>query len=204
MRFDPSWLRLMAITPEPSDPEALLRAVSAAVRGGATCIEVRAKKLDSRALVALTRAVIARVQVPVIVNDRADVAIAADAAGVHLGIEDIPPAVVRSFAPAGFVIGASVGLDAELPLAEGADYVSVGPVFATDSKADAGSAIGVAEMARLIHASGRPGVGIGGITPANAAEVIAAGADGVAVLSAIFSARDPEAAALALASASER
>jgi thiamine-phosphate diphosphorylase len=137
--------------------------------------------------------------VPVIVNDRADVAILAGAAGVHLGADDLPVERVRTLAPQGFIIGVSVGSDAELANARGADYVGIGPVYSTASKSDAGDALGPAETVRLITASGLPGAAIGGITAANIREVIDAGAHGVAVLSALQ--RDPETAARVLRSA---
>lgn len=193
-------LRLMAISGEPTgDEEATLAWARAVADGGATSIQLRAKKLASAHLLALTRAVVDAVSIPVIVNDRADVAMLAGAAGVHLGADDVPVEVVRSFAPDGFIIGTSVGNDDELANAREADYVGVGPVFGTGSKSDAGEAIGIEELARLIHESGRPGVGIGGITAENAKLVIQAGAVGVAVLSAL--AARPAAAAQAIRSA---
>jgi thiamine-phosphate pyrophosphorylase len=202
MSFDRTMLRLVAVTQEPAaSADKFVDAVAAAVRGGATCVELRAKTLEPSKLVELTRTLVSRIAVPVIVNDRADVAIAAGAAGVHLGLEDLPCTAVRAFAPAGFIIGASVGSDEELAHARGADYVGVGPVYETTSKSDAGRAIGLQEMARLIRASGCPGVGIGGIHASNARAVIGAGADGVAVVSAIFGVPDPEAAARAVQSA---
>jgi thiamine-phosphate diphosphorylase len=103
--------------------------------------------------------------------------------------------------PAGFIIGASAGNDAELEDAVGADYVGIGAVFGTASKADAGAAIGVGEFARLAglaRVRGMPAVAVGGITATNAPSVRAAGAAGVAVISAVFGAGDPEAAARAL------
>lgn len=199
MDTDRAWLSLVAVTCEPGESDdAFIQAVLAAVRGGATCVQLRGKSAGSGRMVRLTRAIVQRVNVPVIVNDRADVAIAGGAAGVHLGGDDLPVARVRAMTPRGFVIGASVGNDEELGGARGADYVGVGPVYRTASKGDAGPAIGVAEMARLIRASGCPGIGIGGIGPANARAVIDAGATGVAVLSAIFGAPNVEAATRAV------
>ena len=133
-----------------------------------------------------------------IVNDRADVAIAAGAAGVHLGADDVPARAVRVIAPVGFIIGASVGSDGEVAFADGADYVGIGPVFSTMSKRDAGEAIGVNEFSRLAVATGLPAVAIGGISAGNARLAIEAGADGVAAIAAVFGAMDPAAAARAL------
>jgi thiamine-phosphate diphosphorylase len=141
------------------------------------------------------------VTVPVIVNDRADVAIAAGAAGVHLGSDDIPVRAVRAIAPAQFIIGCSVGNDNEVAGAAGADYVGIGPVFSTGSKQDAGNAIGLEEFSRLATAVGLPAVGIGGINAQNARSVIDSGAAGVAAIAAIFGASDPLAAARELSSA---
>ena len=166
-------------------------------------IQLRAKDADARALVEVARALVAALpaHVPLIVNDRADVALAAGAAGVHVGADDLPVAAVRRIAPPDFVIGASVGCDAEVAGSRGADYVGIGPVYGTASKDDAGTAIGIDEFARLARACALPAVGIGGIDAANAAAVIAAGASGVAVIRAVFAARDPERAAAALRSA---
>lgn len=200
--IDRSVLRLIAITDNVRDGQTgLLERARAAALGGATCIQLRLKDVPARDLVELARGLVRAVGVPVIVNDRADVAIAAGAAGVHLGPDDVPPAVVRSFAPDGFIIGASVGTAGEVGGAEGADYVGIGPVFATGSKSDAGAAIGVGGFSLLAAATGLPAVGIGGITQENAREVIDAGAAGVAVIAAVFGATDPLAAARELASA---
>jgi thiamine-phosphate pyrophosphorylase len=198
-------LRLMVITDDTRDgADGLLSRAAAAVRGGATMVQLRLKGTEARVLVELTRSLVAALPVPVIVNDRADVAIAAGAAGVHLGADDIPVAAVRALAPQGFVIGASLGSDDEAPNARGADYVGIGPVFATSSKIDAGGAIGVAEFVRLQALGGRPAVGIGGITAANARAVITAGGTGVAVIAAVMRAASPEAAARALREAMHR
>ncbi|MFL5576170.1 MAG: thiamine phosphate synthase [Gemmatimonadaceae bacterium] len=197
--FHPDALRVLAITDDLRDGGAgLVGRAIAAVAGGATMVQLRLKDADARTLVEVARALVTALPVPVLVNDRADVALAAGAAGVHLGADDVPPRALRPCVPAGFVIGASVGADAELPNAEGADYVGIGPVFATASKADAGEAIGVAEFARLAALCGKPAVAIGGITPENAPLLRGAGASGVAVIRAVFGAPDPGAAARAL------
>jgi thiamine-phosphate pyrophosphorylase len=137
--------------------------------------------------------------VPLFVNDRVDVALAAGADGAHLGAEDLPATAVRQLAPPPFRIGVSVGTPAEAEAASGAevDYWSVGSVFATASKADAGAPIGIAsfQALRALAPPGIPVIAIGGIDASKAARVIAAGAAGVAVISAIFAAQDIEAAA---------
>lgn len=200
--MDASVIRLVAITDDVRDGQAgLIARASAAARGGATCIQLRLKDVSARDLASLARELVRAVGVPVIVNDRADIALAAGAAGVHLGADDVPVGAIRSFAPPGFIIGASVGCDAELANAAGADYVGIGPVFATGSKHNAGSAIGLEEFSRLAVAAGLPAIGIGGITAANARLVMDAGAAGVAAVSAVFGATDPLAAAGEMASA---
>lgn len=200
--IDVSILRLIAITDNVRDGQAglIARAVAAA-EGGATCIQLRLKDVAARDLTSVARELVRAVSVPVIINDRADVAIAAGAAGVHLGVDDIPPAAVRAFAPPRFVIGVSVGSDDEVANAIAADYAGIGPVYSTGTKRDAGSAIGTGEFARLAAATGLPAVGIGGITAANARAVIEAGASGVAVVASVFGASDPRLAAAELLSA---
>ena len=203
--FDPATLRLIAITDDLRDGrDGLLARAAAAVRGGATMVQLRLKDVEPGMLVEVGSALVAALPVPVLVNDRVDVALACGAAGVHVGADDLPVAVVRRVAPSHFVIGASLGSDAELANAQAADYVGVGPVYATASKLDAGAAIGVNEFVRLMHASRRPAVAIGGITAENVAPLIAAGAAGVAVISAVLGAADPMGAARALWCASGR
>jgi thiamine-phosphate pyrophosphorylase len=191
-------LTLIAITDHAAD---LIPRAEAAVRGGATMIQLRLKDADARTLAEVGRALVTTLPVPVIVNDRADVALAIGAAGAHLGADDVPIAALRPHVPRGFILGASAGNDAELDQAAGADYVGVGSVYATASKPDAGAAIGIAEFQRLAKraaARNLPPVAVGGITAANAAAVRAAGAAGIAVIGAIFGAPDPEAAARSL------
>ena len=140
-------------------------------------------------------------RVPVIENDRLDVALVAGAAGVHVGPDDLPAAAVRRLVPEGFVVGASVGSDAEIVLARGADYVGIGPLYETASKPDAGRAIGPVAFARLAKACRIPAVAIGGIDASNAGAAMRAGAAGVAVIRAVFGAPDPEGAARAIRAA---
>lgn len=200
--IDPSILRFIAITDNVRDGQSALieRAVQVA-HGGATCIQLRLKDVSARDLAALGRELVRSVGIPVIINDRADVAIAIGAAGVHLGADDLPVGAVRKIAPEGFIIGASVGNDDECNNARGADYVGIGPIFSTASKKDAGKAIGVAEFKRLAVATGLPAVGIGGITSANARSVIDAGAAGIAAIAAVMGSSNPLAAASEMARA---
>lgn len=203
--FDRGIVRLIAITDGLHGNAAnLLQRAREAEAGGATCIQLRLKDVTPRELAEIARAMIAALTVPLIINDRADVAIAAGAAGCHLGFDDVPVSAVRKIAPAGFIIGCSVGSDAEVSASEGADYAGIGPVFSTATKGDAGKAIGVDGFRALAQHLSIPTVGIGGINETNARAVIDAGATGVAAVSSIFSARDVKSAATSIARAIEK
>ena len=199
-RLDPAALRLVAITDSLRDgTDGLVGRAAAAVEGGATMVHLRLKDETPRTLVEVARALRrALPRVPLVVNHRADVALAADADGVHVGPDDVSPAALRRIVPARFVIGASVGAADEIERAAGADYVGVGPVFATGGRRDIGAALGVTRFAELAKQCGVPAVAIGGITAENVAEVLAVGASGVAVISALMGAVDPRLAARAL------
>jgi len=200
--LDPKILRLVAITDDVEEQRSMLvDRVAAAVRGGATSVQVRLKRATPREVVEITKAIVSKVPVPVIVNDRADIALAAGAAGVHVGEADLPVIAIRRFAPASFIIGASLGGEAELANAKEADYVGIGPLFATETKDDAGKAIGIEGFRKLAGLAGRPAVAVGGLSADRAAQVMAAGAAGVAVINAIFRGDDPESAARSIAAA---
>lgn len=177
----------------------------AAVRGGATMVQVRWKDGAPAEVLQLTRALVATLSVPVLVNDRVDIALAAGAAGAHLGWDDPPLEALRPHVPAGFLLGVSVGTGEEATRAATlpADYWSVGSCFATPNKPDAGSPLGpdgFAELARLAP-DGVPVIGIGGITATNVASIMQAGAAGVAVIGAVFGADDPGQGARAMRAA---
>jgi thiamine-phosphate pyrophosphorylase len=199
-------LRLMVVTDasllKGRDP---VDACRRAVHGGATAVQVRLKNVPPRHVVALVRTLVSALPVPVLVNDRVDVGIAAGAAGAHLGQDDPPLGALRRHVPPGFVLGTSVGSGAEAARARSwaADYWSVGPCFPTAHKSDAGPPLGPAGFASLaaLAPPGTPVIGIGGITAQNAGAIVAAGASGVAVIGAIWDASDPEAAARAIRSA---
>jgi thiamine-phosphate pyrophosphorylase len=172
--------------------------VCSAERGGITSVQLRLKRATARELADATRALLAAVRVPVLVNDRPDVAIAAGAAGVHLGPDDLSVSLVRRIAPPGFIVGASVGVPDEAPAAAEADYWGVGPWRATTTKQDAGPALGPEGFAAIVRrAGGRPCVAIGAVRPGDVPAVRAAGGAGVAVVSGILGAADVEAAARA-------
>lgn len=197
------------------DPAALLPGASllevaeAALRGGAGVLQLRDKQHTARELVEMARALTSlceRYQALCIVNDRLDVALAAGAHGVHLGPHDIPVEAARRLAPE-LVIGASAGDEqvAARLVAQGADYLGVGAIFeARPSKADASAPRGVEVLARVRAAVTVPLVGIGGISLENAAQVIEAGADGIAVIRAVCGQPEPEDAARALLEAMRR
>ena len=172
-----------------------------AVAGGATAIQVRWKPAPAGEVAGVARALIGALPVPVLVNDRIDVAFAVGAAGVHLGPDDVPPGALAGHFPPGFIVGVSVGSPAEAAKAwPGASYWSVGPCYATASKADAGPPLGPEGFGRLqrLAPPGMPVIGIGGITPDNAAPIRKAGAAGVAVIAAVLGSEEPERAARAL------
>lgn len=202
--IDPAIFRLIAITDDIHDGrDGLIARAAAAAHGGATCIQLRLKEVPPRDLVSVAHDLVRAVGVPVLVNDRGDVAIAAGAQGVHLGPDDPPPAMIRRIAPADFIIGVSVGSDAEVENADGADYAGIGPFFKTASKPDAGDALGPEGFSRLAKTLKIPAIAIGGISAENAAIPIAAGAAGVALIAGIFGSSDPAEAARRVMSAIE-
>ena len=189
--------------------------VTAAVAGGVTAVQVREKKATAgQFLDAVLR--IAEVlpgSVPLFVNDRVDVFLAARragarVAGVHVGQDDLPVTCVRDLVGPDAVIGLSAGTAAELARAAAdpgrVNYVGIGSLHATASKADAPAPLGLAGFAELVAGTSLPAVAIGGVTAADLPRLRAAGAAGAAVISAICSAVDPHAAAARLAGAWRR
>lgn len=199
-RFD---LSLYLVTdPAMTARRGLHATVAAAVEGGATLVQLRDKEGPAQALVETARALRALLAprgIPLVVNDRVDVARAAGADGVHLGPGDLAPAAARAVLGPDAIIGCSVAAESQLAAVDAAvDYVGLGPIFPTGTKPDAAAALGEARFAAIRRQIRLPVVAIGGITAANAARAVAAGADGVAVVSAICAAEDPRAAAQAL------
>jgi thiamine-phosphate pyrophosphorylase len=190
-------LRLLLVTDDAllagRDP---LVTCQAAVSGGVTAVQLRLKHASDREFLSLARRLVGELSVPVFINDRLDIALAAGARGVHLGPEDISPVLARRIAPTPFVIGASVGADTEIERGLAADYWGVGPFRTTITKGDAGTPLGIAGVARLLERSGgRPCVAIGGVLPQDVALIRRAGFAGVAVVSGILAAANPAAAA---------
>jgi thiamine-phosphate pyrophosphorylase len=176
-----------------------------AVAGGADVIQLRDKSVGSRDLIRIGKAITAITRPAgalFIVNDRLDVGIACGADGVHLGQGDLRVDVARQLSPAGFIIGISVSTveEARKAAQEGADYVALSPTFSTGSKGDAGPGHGLIRLQEISNAVSIPVIAIGGIGLGNVREVIEAGADGVAVISAVLSAPDISLAARELRS----
>ncbi|MCJ7629173.1 MAG: thiamine phosphate synthase [Longimicrobiales bacterium] len=195
-------LRLIVITDgEMAKPRSVEVVVDQVLRAGVRAIQLRDKAASARAL--LNQALRLREQTRewgalLFVNDRFDVALAAEADGVHLGPDDLPVETVRKAAPRGFLIGASTDEPEMARRAEaaGADYIGCGAVFPTSTKTDAGEVIGVEGLARVAAAVDIPVVGIGGVTVGGARRIAEeSGAAGVAVISAIMAAKNPGAEA---------
>jgi thiamine-phosphate pyrophosphorylase len=192
----------------PRSPAELARLIAKDV----TLVQVRDKEGTTRTMVEQARAIkTALPNVPLLVNDRVDVALAIRADGVHLGWDDMEPGDARALLGERAVIGFSVKTIAQAQTAplESVDYVAVGGIFATRSKQNPDPPIGLVGMQRIIatlrgRAPKMPVVGIAGIDASNAGDVVAAGADGVAVISAISLAADPAAAARQLRAAVDR
>ncbi len=178
----------------------MLDIVRAAVQGGVTCVQLREKSCATREFIEEALAVKEYLRsrgVPLIINDRVDVALAVGADGVHLGQKDMPLAAARALVTDTMIIGISEESLADAVAAQqgGADYLGVSPIFATPTKTDAAAPLGLAGLQAIRRAVTLPLVGIGGLNHQNAAAVVRCGADGVAVVSAIVAAEDPEQAA---------
>jgi len=177
----------------------LLDILDAALAGGSRLIQLREKEWPSGRVLPLAERLRARCQAAgatFIVNDRVDLAVAAGADGVHVGQDDLPARAARPLLRAGMILGVSTHsvAQARAAQADGADYIAVGSMFPTRSKAEF-ELVGPDLLRKLRGEIRVPLIGIGGITHANVGEVIAAGADGVAVISAVCAAEDPRASA---------
>ncbi|MEK8129877.1 thiamine phosphate synthase [Paenibacillus filicis] len=182
-----------------------LQIARAALDGGVTMLQLREKKAPLREVLETGRAIREACRekgVPFIVNDRVDLAILLEADGVHVGQDDLPALDVRKLLGPDAIIGVSAGNmeEAEWAVSQQPDYLGIGPVYSTLTKGDAGAPIGTALISELKASWPQlPLVGIGGIQPSNAAAIIQAGADGIAVVSAITRQPDPESASRLLA-----
>jgi thiamine-phosphate pyrophosphorylase len=191
---------MLVTDPVMTRARGLVETALAAVAGGVTIVQLRDKDAGDAALIAAARALRAALLplgVPLIVNDRVAVALAAGADGVHIGQDDGDPAAARARLGPDALIGLSVTRAAEIGTVDAGvvDYVGLGPLFATATKADAAPALGLAGARAIAARLPVPWIGIGGIDAHNAADVMGAGAAGVAVVSAICAAADPTPAA---------
>ena len=204
-------LRLYLVTDEASlRGRTLTDLVVAAAHGGVTCVQLREKTLSTRDFIAKAVALkkaLAPFEIPLVINDRIDVALACDAEGVHLGQSDMPPDIARKMLSKNMFIGWSVEtadhLDHSKALQDAGcvDYLGVSPVFFTATKTDIAKPWGLEGLRQVRQRSTLPLVAIGGVNTGNAAALLSAGADGLAVVSAICSAEDPTLAARALCQA---
>jgi thiamine-phosphate pyrophosphorylase len=193
----------LLVDPDALDVEMLLEE---AIHGGVTAVQLRQKSASTRRMIddaRRLRAWLAPYGIPLIVNDRVDVALAAGADGVHVGQDDMSPEDARRLVGRDMIVGLSLWDMSQATSVDRAivDYVGIGPVYPTTGKLDAVAPVGLDGLAAIRARVDVPAVAIGGIDATNAAAVIQAGADGVAVITAICQARDPRAAARALADA---
>ena len=167
-----------------------------AIAGGADTVQFRQKQGTTRELIATAQsmqAICKAHDVPLIVNDRADIALAVGATGAHFGQDDMPVSIGRRILPTETIIGASARTEEKIleAITEGADYIGFGPIYGTTSKADAEMAKGLERLRRMCDIAACPVIAIGGITVQTAGDVIRAGAHGIAVISAVCAHSEP-------------
>ena len=200
MRFDKNMLPVYAVTDRTwLDGRTLIEVTEQAIAGGATCIQLREKELDKESFLQeaeTLKALCESYKIPFIVNDDVDIAVRCEADGVHIGQHDMEAARVRELIGQDMILGVSAQTVEQALKAEkdGADYLGVGSVFSTGTKADADD-VSLSELKAICEAVAIPVVAIGGISLDNIVELKGTGIDGVAVVSAIYAAKDPEAAA---------
>ena len=197
-------LRLYLVTDQVSaGRRTLTDVVAAAVQGGVTCVQLREKQLNTRDFFAQAMALqkmLLPLNIPLVINDRIDIALACAAQGVHLGQSDMPVEAARRLLPPEVFIGWSVetmddvARSASLPV----DYLGVSPVFATPTKTDTQTPWGLGGLRQIRSLTALPLVAIGGIHAGNARDIVLAGADGLAVVSALCAAANPCLAAVQL------
>lgn len=208
MRFDREMLRLYAVTDRAwVGRQTLSEQIEDALRGGVTLVQLREKNLAKEEFVAEAKAVLALCRqygVPLIINDRLDVALESGADGVHVGIEDAPVSEIRRQAGPDFIIGATAKTVAQARAAQtaGADYLGVGAVFPSPTKRNA-IRITAEALREICSSVSIPAVAIGGITAENAPSLKGCGMAGIAVVSAIFGASDIQQAAAGLRTLAE-
>lgn len=183
---------------DPDAPLPVAEQVLAAARGGAGAIQIRDKRASDDALAALVQRLlpeVAALGARLVVNDRVEVALATRAHGLHIGQGDGDPVAIRARMPEGMILGLSIETEAQARrIPRGVDYIGAGPVRATATKPDHAAPVGFDGLGGIVAAAGLPAYAIGGIGPGDAAAVKAAGCIGLAVVSAVVRASDPEAA----------
>ena len=209
MNCDKKMMRLYAVTDRAwTGKMSLYEQVEAALQGGATCVQLREKHLDRETFLQEARDLVQlchRYGVPFIVNDEVDIAVECGADGVHVGQEDMKAADVRAKVGPQMMIGVSAHTVEEAleAVKNGADYLGVGAVFSTSTKTDV-SVLSMETLRAVCNAVKVPVVAIGGISEHNLMQLSGSGVDGVAVVSAIFAAEDPKAAAQKLRELSDK
>lgn len=209
MKCEKTAMRLYAVTDRTwTGEQTLMEQVEAALKGGATCIQLREKNLDEKSFLEEAiemKKLCAKYHVPFIINDNVDIAIKCKADGVHVGQSDMEAGNVRALAGDKMMIGVSARTVEQAVAAEkaGADYLGVGAVFGTTTKLDA-KAISFNTLKAICEAVSIPVVAIGGISKSNMMQLAGSGVDGVALVSAIFAAEDIEAECRELREMSEK
>jgi thiamine-phosphate pyrophosphorylase len=205
MIYDPKIWRLCLVTDRGlSRGRSLVDVVSAAVQGGVTMVQLREKEASTREFLAeavALKTLLKPLGVPLIINDRVDIAQAIDADGVHVGQSDMPVEIVRQLIGPEKIIGLSITNQTQIERedAKRSDYLGIGPLYLQTTKANASTPLGVEGFRALRALSFKPVMAIGGLNATNSAAVLEAGADGLAIVSAIVGADDPKAAAAAVA-----
>ncbi len=195
MKFDRKMLRLYAVTDRSREGgQTLYEQLEDALRGGVTIVQLREKKISEEEFVAEAKEIKRLCQsygVPLIINDNVEVALKSGADGVHVGIEDMPVAKIRKIAPRDFIVGATAKTVEQAKIAKesGADYLGVGAIFPSPTKKNA-VRITREQLNEISESVSMPIVAIGGITSENLSELAGAKIDGIAVVSAIFSAEN--------------
>ncbi|RPI01339.1 MAG: thiamine phosphate synthase [Calditrichaeota bacterium] len=179
-----------------SGRHTITQIISAAVKGGISIVQLREKECSTREFIEMAMTVknLLPPSIPLIINDRADVALAVDAHGLHIGQSDMPYALARNIMGADKIIGLSVESIKDVRAAQylDVDYLGVSPIFVTPTKSELTTAVGLSGLAEIALFSRHRLVAIGGLNEQNAEAVIKAGAEGIAVVSAICSAGNPE------------
>ncbi|CCN85758.1 putative Thiamine-phosphate pyrophosphorylase [Vibrio nigripulchritudo SFn27] len=194
---------LYLVTDDRQDLDTFCHVVEQVAKGGVTMIQVREKHGDVRAFIeraARAKSILEGTNIPLIINDRVDVALAVDADGVHLGQSDMPAEIARKLIGDNKILGLSVENEAQLEEAKSlpVDYLGVSAIFSTPTKTDIKREWGIDGLAYAVRTSPFPTVAIGGINHTNLSDVLGTGVNGIALVSAICQAEDPKSASKSL------